>query len=259
MSIRWITEQLGTAAYDQVQCNQDIHIVDVRELVDKIGNNPDIIQEKVQEGITLLKAGKRIVICCDYGMSRSNSIAAGILSVYKKIDFDSAIRIIQQRTGETEIKIQMLDAVRNALNVFGDIYLGNMDQVVFITGGSGFVGKHVQRALNANYTVIAPTHSEINLLEGTTALDLLLRKYNVRNFIHLANPHVYTTNNAVGQTLTILKNVIDVCVSQDINLIYPSTSEVSHGYSGMLLVNEFTPRFHRGPYGEAKCLAEEAN
>ena len=33
---------------------------------------------------------------------------------------------------------------------------------ILITGGSGFVGGRVQAAMNQQYDIIAPTHSELN-------------------------------------------------------------------------------------------------
>ena len=85
MTIRWITPILGTAAFNAVQDITDINIVDVRDLVDKAGNNSNAILNKIHQAIDLISQGKRTVVCCDYGMSRSNAIAVGIITNLEKI------------------------------------------------------------------------------------------------------------------------------------------------------------------------------
>jgi nucleoside-diphosphate-sugar epimerase len=54
----------------------------------------------------------------------------------------------------------------------------------------------------------------------------------------------------------MLRNVLDVCANRDLKLVYAACWEVYSGYSGCLLADEATPRLPRGPYGEAKYLAE---
>ncbi len=46
----------------------------------------------------------------------------------------------------------------------------------------------------------------------------------------------------MGQTLAMLRNVIDVCVSNNIRLVYPSSWEIYSGYAGTLRVGESVPR-----------------
>ena len=95
--IRWITQNLGTAAYnDAITISEDFEIVDVRNLVDKEGNTSLEIQKKIDEALLLLESKKRVVVCCDYGMSRSNSIAAGILARHENISIASAVKKVME-------------------------------------------------------------------------------------------------------------------------------------------------------------------
>jgi UDP-glucose 4-epimerase len=55
----------------------------------------------------------------------------------------------------------------------------------------------------------------------------------------------------------MLRNVLEVCVSRNIPMIFPSGWEIYSGYSGALFADESHPAFPRGPYGEAKYLAEQ--
>ena len=75
--------------------------------------------------------------------------------------------------------------------------------------------------------------------------------------IHLANPRIYVSNAALGKSLTMLKNVIDVCCDNKIKLIYPSGWEIYSGYrSNFLIASEYLPAHPKGIYGETKTVCE---
>jgi len=75
--------------------------------------------------------------------------------------------------------------------------------------------------------------------------------------VHLANPRIYTSNIALGDTLTMLRNVLDVCIARGIKLIYLSSWEVYSGYrSSCLYADESLPLLPKGPYAETKYLTE---
>lgn len=260
MTIRWITSMLGTAPADEVLDITDMEIIDVRDLVDKEGNRPDAMREKIMQGVNSLTKERKTVVCCDYGISRSNAIAAGILAVHNQTSLDSAVRSVLDATGETEIKLEPLNAVRDAIENKTTDRKSNRKPTgkrsVLVTGAGGFVGSVACKQLEDEFTVIAPSRDQLNLEEGSTQLSLLVAESNVDSIVHLANPRVFTSNIALGKTLTMLRNVLDVCVSRDIQLIYPSGWEIYSAYSGVLLADESLPAFPRGPYGETKYLAE---
>lgn len=256
MTIRWITPLLGTAAASSIDGEANISVIDVRNLVDKAGNPVDVVREKIQEGVESLVEGKQTVICCDYGMSRSNAVAVGVLAKFEKIEFDAALRKVLDATGEREIKLQPLSAVREALGERPAKQKLRTQRSILVTGGNGFLGKAVQIASSNEFELITPTRSEVDISLGSTQLSLLANEKEVDCIVHLANPRVYTSNIALGQSLTMLRNVIDVCLANEIKLIYPSCWEVYSGYTGLLTADESTSALPRGPYGEAKYLAE---
>jgi len=255
MTIRWITPLLGTAPALSVTTEENLNIIDVRDLVDKAGNLPDSILNKITAGCESLRAGHKTVICCDYGISRSNAIAVGIISIYQSISFEKAVRYVLDSTGEKEIKAEPLSAVRKALGK-SNIYC-HVKPHLLITGATGFIGQAVNLKLSTEYTVVTPTSKEVDLRCGSTQLDLLVGENEVDIILHLANPRVYTSNVALGESLTMLRNVMDVCISRDIKLIYLSSWEVYSGYrSTNLKADELLPLAPKGPYAETKYLCE---
>ena len=256
MTIRWITPLLGTAPALSVNKDVDLNIIDVRDLVDKAGNRADAVLNKITEGCESLRAGHKTVVCCDYGISRSNAVAVGILAMYESIPFETAAHRVLEATGEKEIKVDPLQAVRRALGEYQK-KTHHEKLRILVTGGTGTIGKPVSRKLSEAHEVITPNRNEIDLQQGTTQLDLIAGEKEIDCIVHLANTRVYTSNIALGDTLTMLRNVLDVCVTRDIKLIYLSCWEVYSGYrSSHLMADESLPSLPKGPYAETKYLCE---
>jgi nucleoside-diphosphate-sugar epimerase len=256
MSIRWITPLLGTGPALQVAQEPDINIIDVRDLVDKAGNRDEAVRQKLNEGCDSLRAGKKTVVCCDYGISRSNAVAVGILATYEAIPFEVAVRRVLEATGEREIKVDPLQSVRLALGLDRK-HSQHQKRRVLVTGGNGLIGKQACQRLVEAVEVFSPSRAELDLQLGSTQLDLLVGEKEIDCLVHLANPRIYTSNIALGATLTMLRNVLDVCVARSIKLIYLSGWEVYSGYrSNCLTADESLPLLPKGPYAETKYLAE---
>ena len=256
MTIRWITPLLGTGPALLVHQEPGINIIDVRDLVDKAGNRIDAIQQKIIEGCDSLREGKKTVVCCDYGISRSNAVAVGVLAKYESIPFEIAVRRVLEATGEKEIKVDPLHAVRKALE--GDLKKTRHEKMrILVTGGTGTLGKPISQKIAEKFVVMAPGRDELDLQQGSTQLDLILSEKEIDCIVHLANPRIYTSNIALGDTLTMLRNVLDLCVAHDIKLIYLSGWEVYSGYrSTHLKADESLPLLPKGPYAETKYLCE---
>ena len=125
-----------------------------------------------------------------------------------------------------------------------------------MTGASGFLGRTILAAKYPELNLTIPGPGRIDLAAGSIELDLAAADSGADCILHLANPRIYTSNVALGMSLTMLRNVLDVCANRDLKLVYAACWEVYSGYSGCLLADEATPRLPRGPYGEAKYLAE---
>ena len=56
---------------------------------------------------------------------------------------------------------------------------------LFITGGSGFIGRNIVEAFSDKYELLAPTHAELELLDEN-AVKAYLEKHKVDIVIHSA-------------------------------------------------------------------------
>ena len=257
--IKWITHNLGTCPFEKVD-DPGVEIVDVRHMVDKPGNAEETVRLAAAEALRLLSQGKRVVVCCDYGMSRSNAVAAGVLAIYKGIRFSDAVREVIEKTGERAIRVEVLGAVEKALVQLapGQERVDSTDlNPILVTGASGFIGTALVAQLSPRFEVIAPSSAELDLTCGPAQLGLLAKEHRVSRIVHLANPRIYSTNAALGPMLVSLKNVIDVCLQQGIKLFFISSWEIYSAYRAQqLIANESLPANPRGPYGMAKYLCE---
>lgn len=253
--IRWITERLGTAPATGHEFPEGAIVVDVRDLVDKHGNDPAVVRRALDRAADAMRRGATVVVCCDYGISRSNAVAAGVIALANATDLDDAVMLVTRATGEGDIKLGPLEAVRRALGA-GTAAV-SADSSILLTGGSGFLGQALTKELGSA-SVIRPARCEVDLTGGALRLDLLARRHRVSRIVHLANPRVYTSTRAVGDMVVMLRNVLEVCGSLGIPLVYLSGWEVYSGYrTTALIADESLPFRPKGPSGEAKVLCEK--
>ncbi len=250
--IKWITDNIGTGAFEKVQDSSLYVKIDVRDMVDKAGNTESLIKEKIDVALVELNKGNKIVICCDYGMSRSNSIAVGVVAKFDKIDFSKSLMLVLEKTNEKSIKIEVLNVIRK-------IFPSNNQPAksIMVTGGRGFIGKRLIPELSKKHIVFSPSSNEIDLEKDIVLLDLFVKENNVKTIIHLANPRIYTTNQSFSSSILMTKNILDVCVANDVKLVYLSGWEIYSGYNTTgFLASESTNPFPKGTYGLSKTMCE---
>jgi len=255
MTIRWITPLLGTAPASDELDVLGVEIIDVREMVDRSGNHAQSIQDKIRSGVKSLTAGKKTIICCDHGISRSNSIAAGILASIEQISIDAAVSKVIEATGETEIQLGVIEAIRNVVENGKELH--HLQDVWLLTGASGYLGSLLVGKIPKNIKLLTPSKEELNLLNGTVPIDLFVRKHQVSRIIHCAAPRIKNINSSLGGSLTMLRNILEVCAVNKLSFFYPSRWEIYSGYFEQnLVVSEETEMRPFGILGDTHYLCE---
>lgn len=222
--------------------------------MDKGGNSARAILDCIETGAALLRSNLTVIVVCDFGVSRSNSIAAGILSRAENCSFDGALARVLAATGESEIKLDMIESVRDALS---PKVSPDTNETVLLTGGSGFIGRRLSSRLSECRRVATPSRESLNLLDGPARLASYCRTEGVGQIVHLAYPRVYTNIGAMAQGLTMLRTVLDACKLLGIRLIFVSSTVVYGGYKAeSLMADESLPFRPKGTYGDAKFLEE---
>ena len=82
---------------------------------------------------------------------------------------------------------------------------------IFITGGSGFIGRNLQEYLHSKYTIFAPSHVELDLLD-TKKVERFIQNNNIQIIINGANigggRDTIDQRDVVQTNLTIFFNIV---------------------------------------------------
>jgi UDP-glucose 4-epimerase len=144
-----------------------------------------------------------------------------------------------------------------------------------VTGGAGYIGAHVVRALQGDgaevvvlddlSTGAADRVQGVPLVEGTVldrgAVRRLLREHAVTGVVHIAakkqvgesmaDPLLYYRENVEG-----LIALLDSCRDEGVDKVVFSSSAATYGLPDVELVDEDTPGVPLSPYGESKLIGE---
>lgn len=152
-----------------------------------------------------------------------------------------------------------------------------MSEHVIVTGGAGYIGSHICKALAGRGKVPVVldnlTHGheelvkfgplEVGDISDVDWVRTMLSRYRAQTVVHcaaytsvnesLVNPAIYYCNNIIG-TLSLLNAMVAEGVKQ---LIFSSTCAV-HGYPEHIPIREREPCRPITPYGRSKWMMEQA-
>ena len=110
----WITKNLGTASLPELEGIKNLKNVEVELVIDLIDGkqiNRGKFRSKVDHVEKIIKRGKKAVIVCVGGMSRSNAVALAYL-VKKRMDYDKAYNLIKEAVPRAQINMDLIDFVK---------------------------------------------------------------------------------------------------------------------------------------------------
>ena len=125
--VYWITWQLGTSAYcdhETYPDHDDLSSFIVYNLMDLEDgwNEPMLLASRILMAIEDLKAKKRVVFMCAAGISRSNGLAIGVLSIYHNLSIDDGKRIVECICPRANPMPDLMDAIRQAVDLINGLF-----------------------------------------------------------------------------------------------------------------------------------------
>ena len=110
----WITNNLGTASLpelEEVKKLDNVEVELVRDLKDGKQLSKGQFESKVKHVENIIKKGKKAVIICLGGMSRSNAVALAYL-VKNGMNLDEAYNLIREKVPIARINLDLIDYVK---------------------------------------------------------------------------------------------------------------------------------------------------
>lgn len=84
-------------------------------------------------------------------------------------------------------------------------------KVIFITGGSGFIGRNIVEFLDSKYKILNPSHKELDLVDNE-AVDEFFKKNKIDIVIHVANigglRNDIDSNDSIKNNLKMFFNIV---------------------------------------------------
>ena len=87
-------------------------VVDCRDMIDGSGNPLWMYEKKISSAISKIEQHGKVIICCIAGISRSNSIALGVLIKKYKMDYIDAYGEIRDKVPFADIDQAHLNALK---------------------------------------------------------------------------------------------------------------------------------------------------
>lgn len=87
-------------------------VLDIRDRMLDAPNPMHVYRRLVIEAIEVIKGHGKVVICCSAGVSRSNSIAVGVLARHFGFRFEEACNLVSEKVPIADISTCHLEKLR---------------------------------------------------------------------------------------------------------------------------------------------------
>jgi dTDP-4-dehydrorhamnose reductase len=129
---------------------------------------------------------------------------------------------------------------------------------ILVTGGSGLLGTHLIKLINKDYNILYPTSSELNILN----IQQLNNYFNINKINLVIHCAAYTdVKNAQHDYIKCMNinvvgtcNLVSLCSSMNIKIIYISTDQVFDGNKGDYRIDDFINPINK--YAKSKAAGE---
>jgi len=111
---QWINERFGIVAETEPR-ERGVLVLNIADLKDG-HNNTNEIKKKLMIGLQLLEhAETRLLIECKGGISRSPTIAAGILAIQQNINLTTSLDQVARKVPRTQYNYDLVDSLKKTL------------------------------------------------------------------------------------------------------------------------------------------------
>jgi len=250
--IRWITPSLATGPWREASRVEGVALLDVRDLIDGEGNSADSLRERIRRGVDLLAASERLIVACDWGVSRSNGIAAGILAETAGLEIDKAFRAVIAATGETDLKIGFYRSVREACG--GRASGPNQGRVVAVLGAGGAIGRRLSAGGFPDLRLFS--RADVDLLGDLTGPANRLTRAGVTDLLCLAQPARPFGRALVGGSVAITYGLLELARAIGARVVLPSSISVFAGASDGACLKRSDRSRPTDDFGVARWMSE---
>ena len=251
MTIRWVTPVLGTAAWRETEDCAGYERLDVRDLIDGSGNSIEAIRRKIDAGVQALRSGKVLVVCCDWGASRSNAIAAGILANYGGTSIAQAFALVAHVTRERDIKVDLFNTVRLALE---PSFQARELRRIAVLGGSGLLGAKWAEVADDQITFFP--RASLDLHNDLTSAVARLSALEISDIVLLAQPRRPFGSGMVGDSVALAFAALELARSIGARLIVPSSIAVFGGAPDLAWLGCYHEKCPYDDFGVARSSVE---
>lgn len=238
---------------------QDEQIVDVRDLVDKAGNNVEHIVEYAATAKRVFEKYGRVIIVCDMGVSRSRIVAVTLLALLNG-SVDKSLDTVLEHCGNPPINPDLIQDVRGFFRAKEKPLPGSGKRIII--GSRGFVGSSIYRFLEMRGEVVYGIHRGNHQLDDLVGLIRVFEQTHASDVIYAINEKSFHSHLAVSQSIGALKNVLEACRFTQKRLVFLSSMVVFGGNARAssqadYYASEDLVPIPYGNYSESKYLCEQ--